>query len=146
MLAGADWPGNVRELDNVVSRAALRATAATGAAAASSSMEAGSRRMPLRIGVEFLDLGADARIAGVYADPGRTPLISGEEGPVAPSAGTRFDPGDRGPLRERVEEFQRRAITAAVERNGGNWAAAARDLGLHRSNLHHLAGRLGMRD
>jgi len=142
LLARADWPGNVRELDNVVSRAALRAG---GAAPAGSSFDAGSRRTPLRIGIEFLDLGADARIAGVYADAARAPLSSGEERPATLSAGALFDPEDRGPLRERVEEFQRHAIRAAVERNDGNWAAAARDLGMHRSNLHHLATRLGMR-
>jgi anaerobic nitric oxide reductase transcription regulator len=37
----------------------------------------------------------------------------------------------------------------AVEKKGrmykGNWAAAARDLGMHRSNLHNLADRLGLR-
>jgi anaerobic nitric oxide reductase transcription regulator len=32
-----------------------------------------------------------------------------------------------------------------VRRHAGNWAAAARELGLHRSNLHHLAQRLGLR-
>jgi anaerobic nitric oxide reductase transcription regulator len=48
-------------------------------------------------------------------------------------------------LAQSVAAFQRRKISAAVERNGGNWAAAARELGLHRSNLHHLAGRLGLR-
>jgi len=28
---------------------------------------------------------------------------------------------------------------------GGNWAAAARDLGLHRSNLHRRAQRIGLK-
>ncbi|MCP3916342.1 MAG: nitric oxide reductase transcriptional regulator NorR [bacterium] len=49
-------------------------------------------------------------------------------------------------LRDATDGFQRKAIRAAVERHKGNWSAAARDLGLHRSNLHHLAKRLGMRD
>lgn len=48
------------------------------------------------------------------------------------------------PLAERVEAFRRREILAAVERHGGNWAAAARELGMHRGNLHHLATRLGL--
>jgi len=30
----------------------------------------------------------------------------------------------------------------AIHKNSGNWAAAARQFGLHRSNLHKLAGRL----
>jgi len=53
--------------------------------------------------------------------------------------------GAAGPLRERVEEFQRRLVREAVERNGGNHAAAARELGMHRANLHHLVRRLGIR-
>jgi anaerobic nitric oxide reductase transcription regulator len=48
-------------------------------------------------------------------------------------------------LRERVLDYQRRLVREAVARNGGSWAAAARELGLHRSNLHHLARRLGLR-
>jgi anaerobic nitric oxide reductase transcription regulator len=49
------------------------------------------------------------------------------------------------PLAERVRDYQRRAIEEAVARNGGSWAAAARELGMHRSNLHHLASRLDLR-
>jgi anaerobic nitric oxide reductase transcription regulator len=43
-----------------------------------------------------------------------------------------------------VRDYQRRVVGEAVERNRGNWAAAARELGMHRSNLHHLARRLGL--
>jgi anaerobic nitric oxide reductase transcription regulator len=50
------------------------------------------------------------------------------------------------PLAERVRDYQRRLIGEAVERNGGSWAAAAREFGMHRSNLHHLARRLGLRN
>jgi len=39
----------------------------------------------------------------------------------------------------------RRLIQDAVERHGGNWAAAARALPDDRANLHHLAKRLGMK-
>ena len=49
------------------------------------------------------------------------------------------------PLAERVRDYQRRAIEEAVARNDGSWAAAARELGMHRSNLHHLSARLGLR-
>ena len=50
-----------------------------------------------------------------------------------------------GTLREQVDDFRRQTILRALERHDGNWAAAARALGLHRSNLHHLATRLGLR-
>jgi anaerobic nitric oxide reductase transcription regulator len=53
-------------------------------------------------------------------------------------------PGDRD-LRTATDDFQRTLIRNAVAANGGNWAAAARSLGMQRSNLHHLAKRLGLR-
>jgi anaerobic nitric oxide reductase transcription regulator len=49
------------------------------------------------------------------------------------------------PLADSVRAFQRAQIERALATSGGNWAAAARALGLHRSNLHHLARRLGLR-
>jgi anaerobic nitric oxide reductase transcription regulator len=48
-------------------------------------------------------------------------------------------------LAERLTRLERDAIVSAVARHGGNWAAAARELGLHRSNLHHRARRLGLK-
>jgi anaerobic nitric oxide reductase transcription regulator len=62
-------------------------------------------------------------------------------------SGTATRPSDEGgSLNQRVERFEREAILAAVARHHGNWAAAARELGLHRSNLHHRARRLGLKD
>ena len=55
-------------------------------------------------------------------------------------------PADDQPFREQVAAFERRVIETAIKQHGGNWAAAARALGMHRSNLHHLAARLGLRD
>jgi anaerobic nitric oxide reductase transcription regulator len=60
-----------------------------------------------------------------------------------PDAPVAASPGE--PLSTRLEEFERRVILDAVASHGGNWAAAARDLGLHRSNLHHRAARLGLK-
>jgi anaerobic nitric oxide reductase transcription regulator len=48
-------------------------------------------------------------------------------------------------LRETIENFQRQEILRAVEIHSGNWSAAARSLGTHRSNLHNLAKRLGIK-
>jgi anaerobic nitric oxide reductase transcription regulator len=112
----AEWPGNVREPENVVSRAVLRV---------SHGREPGD---VVVVGAE--DLGVDALAAP-------TAVLSAEGG--GPAATTIL------PLRGQVESLQRHVIQEAVERHGGNWAAAARELGLHRSNLHHLARRLGLR-
>ncbi len=48
-------------------------------------------------------------------------------------------------LREALDETKKALVLRAVEENGGNWAAAARSLGVARGNLHHLAARLGLR-
>ena len=49
------------------------------------------------------------------------------------------------PLREAVDAFTRHSIEQAVAGAGGNWADAARALGVHRGNLHRLAKRLGLK-
>ncbi|MCO4745010.1 MAG: nitric oxide reductase transcriptional regulator NorR [Proteobacteria bacterium] len=48
-------------------------------------------------------------------------------------------------LRMATDAFQRDHIQAAVQARGGNWAAAARDLGLDRGNLYRTAKRLGLK-
>jgi anaerobic nitric oxide reductase transcription regulator len=89
--------------------------------------------------------------ASARSQPGEHVLVSaadlgysGETSPVArrqPAAATEL----RGrTLRECSDDFQRSVIRQELERAGGNWAATARALGMHRSNLHHLARRLGI--
>jgi len=119
-LVGADWPGNVRELENVISRGVLRA-----------ARQKPERAGPLLIGVESLDL-EPVEPSGSAPAPADAPVPGGR---IAPPPS----------LAERTEAFRRREILAAVARHRGNWAAAARDLGLHRSNFHHLAKRMGIR-
>ncbi|MFA6616407.1 MAG: helix-turn-helix domain-containing protein, partial [Hydrogenophaga sp.] len=50
-----------------------------------------------------------------------------------------------GTLRDQVAAFERQAIRAALDVYGGNWAQAARALGLDASNLHKLARRLQLK-
>jgi transcriptional regulator with GAF, ATPase, and Fis domain len=47
-------------------------------------------------------------------------------------------------LREAIEGLKRNMVLLAVKESGGNWAAAARSHGMARSNLHHMAARLGL--
>ncbi len=49
-------------------------------------------------------------------------------------------------LHAATRDFQRGLIRRALSASGGNWAAAARSLGMHRSNFHHLASRLGLKE
>jgi anaerobic nitric oxide reductase transcription regulator len=50
------------------------------------------------------------------------------------------------PLDQAVEDLKRRRIADAIDRCNGNWARAARHLGLDPANLHRMAKRLGMHD
>jgi anaerobic nitric oxide reductase transcription regulator len=47
-------------------------------------------------------------------------------------------------LRDAVEELKRDAVARTLEETGGSWTDAARRLGMDRSNLHHMAHRLGV--
>ena len=117
-LSNADWPGNVRELENVVSRAVLRR----------GSGHRGGEPLLLRAD------DVDVRAAATALEEASLPVS-----PTAPDAVQHSSS-----LRERVDEFQRAVILQALEDNDGVWAAAARSLGTHRSNLHRLAHRLGL--
>lgn len=119
-LKAYQWPGNVRELENVLSRVTLRAAAGV------------SRGRAVVLSVERLGADFSADGAGVVAAP-EFPEVSGTT-----------DPTGLG-LKEATREFQRALIRSALSEHGGNWAATARALGMHRSNLHHLAVRLGLK-
>jgi anaerobic nitric oxide reductase transcription regulator len=109
------WPGNVRELENVLSRAILKAAAETPLGT------------PFVVGTQHIDTD-----------------ISGPAIPILAAETTAAPPDEMITMRMAVENFQRHLIRHTVTRNQGNWAAAARQLGMHRSNLHNLAKRLGL--
>jgi anaerobic nitric oxide reductase transcription regulator len=111
------WPGNVRELENIISRAVLKAASEC------------PRGEPVII--KPIHLGADLSSAETQIQ-----LPSQEVDMLMPKGLS---------LREAVEEFQKTLIQRTLNKNSGNLAAAARDLGMHRSNLHNLATRLSLR-
>jgi anaerobic nitric oxide reductase transcription regulator len=116
-LSRYHWPGNVRELENIISRAVLKASSEY------------PRGEPVII--KPIHLGADLSAAETQI---RFP--SQEIDMLMPKGFS---------LRESVEEFQKTLIQRTLNKNSGNFAAAARDLGMHRSNLHNLTTRLGLR-
>ncbi len=116
-LAAAPWPGNVRELDHLLGRAVLRAGAGL------------ARGAPTVLRPEHLRLQSDA------LDPAHAAPTQALATRVAASHTT---------LREAVEETKRLMVSQAVAAHDGNWAAAARSLGMGRGNLHHMARRLGL--
>ena len=112
------WPGNVRELENVLSRVALKAAA---------------------------DIPRGGHV--VLTETHLGPDFSGSAVGTSPSISTDSAETISGSLnlKQATRELQRSLIRRALSEHQGNWAAAARSLGMHRSNLHHLAVRLGLK-
>ncbi len=117
-MARYDWPGNVRELDNIISRAVLKASFESpgGEHVVISPSHLGGDLMPAD--------GSNAAPSLKKSDPVFTKDFS---------------------FNDTIKDYKRELITRALNKNVGNWAAAARDLNMHRSNLHNLAKRLGLR-
>ncbi|WP_437603158.1 nitric oxide reductase transcriptional regulator NorR [Sorangium sp. So ce590] len=123
LLMDGPWPGNVRELENTLFRMVLQA----------------SRGVPRGAPVVL----EPAHLGGSFAAAAPPPRAEGAED--AKGDGGEAPPAAGATLHERVDAYQRALIQEAVAQHDGNWAAAARSLGMHRSNLHHLAKRLGLR-
>ncbi|MFT0531502.1 nitric oxide reductase transcriptional regulator NorR [Castellaniella hirudinis] len=122
------WPGNVRELEHVISRAALKMLS-----------RGASRDQVLTIEADLLDLDILPPAA-----PADRPVTAAPPETAADDAATPAL-ADIPPLRTAVDACQRQAIAQALAAAQGNWAQAAKALGLDASNLHKLAKRLGMK-
>jgi anaerobic nitric oxide reductase transcription regulator len=124
LLNRYSWPGNVRELENILSRAVLKAS------------QGANHEQTLKIQPEHLagDLGSALYVhpAPEYESPAQAQPQAQDQEVLS--------------FRDEVKSFQIRLIQSALDRNDGNWSAAARQLDMHRSNLHNLATRLGIRD
>ncbi len=124
-LSRYGWPGNVRELENVVFRSVLKAAAGVPRGDA---VVVGLAHLGPEFGGAGLGDGAAYVTASAASAASAEPIL----------------PARIRTLREETDDFQRRLIARTAARHHGNWAAAARDLGLHRANLHRLAVRLGI--
>ena len=121
LLQRYPWPGNVRELEHLLSRAALKAIT-----------DQGREKRSIVIDASYLDI-AEAELPNGEAEA---------------EANTETDvdmpePGIH--LKEAIDQFQRQLISDRLETHDGNLAAAARDLGLNRSNFYRLVKRLKLR-
>ncbi|WP_437682169.1 nitric oxide reductase transcriptional regulator NorR [Sorangium sp. So ce131] len=123
LLLQGSWPGNVRELENTLFRMVLQA----------------SRGAPRGAPVVL----EPAHLGGTFSPAPAPPAAHDDK--AAEGAGRGAPPAAGATLHEQVDAYQRDLIRRAVAQHDGNWAAAARSLGMHRSNLHHLAKRLGLR-
>jgi len=125
------WPGNVRELEHVIGRAALRAAG---------RLE--DRHHIVTLGLDLLGL----EPAGLVGAPTSIAPTESTELPgaaaVPPTLEQRLPAGAT--LKDAVDATQRACVQDALSASAGNWAAAARRLGVDPSNLHKLARRLGV--
>lgn len=120
VLLGYEWPGNVRELEHTLSRAALKAM---------SDKNHGSRSVVIHH--QHLDI-----VPAHAANPG--PDLSEQHD----NEQLVFSMSQDGSLKEAIDDFQRSFIVSILSKNDGNQAAAARDLGVNRSNFYRLLKRL----
>lgn len=114
-LLSYTWPGNVRELEHVISRAAIKALS-----------QGASRSDIVTIATELLDIEAGPTLVGEHEAINKE-VVAGV------------------PLKQAVNQLQRRMIEQALACSGGSWSQAARQLELDASNLHKLAQRLGLK-
>lgn len=120
------WPGNVRELEHVISRASLKALGRGAARTAIVTLDA-----------ELLDLDAEITM----------PLMTADKEPAQQSQNVlRTDANIGMPLQQALVMHERRYIHDALEQCQGNWAAAARLLGMDASNLHKRARKIGIKN
>lgn len=117
LLMQYNWPGNVRELENVISRSVLKASA-------DQPTDKAIALTPAHLSGDLHEHMQITPLTAKDDTPSRSKLVS---------------------MRIEVKAFQARLIKSALERNNGNWSAAARELDMNRSNLHNLATRLGLR-
>lgn len=108
------WPGNVRELKNIISRATLHASQNNNDHEKLILIEPKHLFIPSQEGNQK-SVQIDSELEG-------TPLK----------------------LQEALLEHKKKLIYQAVKRHNGNWAGAAKELGIHRSNLYHLRDQLGL--
>ncbi len=109
------WPGNVRELENLILRMVIRAA------------HAQKNQTLILLTRDMAELGDLPALS-------HQPLVTAESGPIAIQD-----------LKSATDEFQRKLIASTLNHHQDNWSKCAQSLGLHRSNLHRLAARLGLR-
>ena len=118
-LSAYHWPGNVRELENVVERAIIVARGPDVQAA-------------------DLDFGRRAQLSAAAASAAPSAFLATGLGAASPGGvATR-------PLQARLQEQEKNEIVAAIERNAGNIAGAARALGINRSTLYYRLRKHGL--
>lgn len=119
-LSHYHWPGNIRELEHAISRAAIKALS-----------RGAQKHEIITLTADLLDLDIPQNIAKA------TTVSTTSQSWLAPVQGLS--------IKEASTIFQSSLIEEELERQGGNWSATARVLGVDPSNLHKLAQKLGLK-
>lgn len=145
LLMEYDWPGNVRELGNIISRGILKASAK------SKGSDMPSILSPDVLPMEFeskpvLVPEESPKLTVEQVDEIETgSLIAGRESGLEYITGHEHSPYEGLHLNDACNKFKKDMIDYTVTKHQGNWSLAAKELGLHRSNLHQTAVRLGLK-
>lgn len=136
------WPGNIRELRNVLERVFIEShSEVIGARAFREWVVERQDFSPGDWGPDGLDEGASSLVLP-YPLPGDRVLLSRPEplGLAAPETGAT----EAGTRTTHPANLSEDAIRRAWRSSGGNLAAAARTLGVHRATLYRYIKKLGL--
>jgi DNA-binding NtrC family response regulator len=123
LLATYSWPGNVREVQNAIERAVLVAN--------------GGRVRPRDFPARIRNAPPGGRNAGTAA-------VADASQPLTPSTGPA-DRSVRATGAKTLDELERDAIVAALERHNGNISHVVRELGIGRTTLYRKLKRYNLR-
>lgn len=137
-----DWPGNIRELHAEISTAALRACAGGKASVGAEHLRAGAGAAIKRQPDSNPAITTPAlAMAATWVAPAALPVAVA---PAAESPSSRPSPSsDAGPVEplRRAKSPTRAQILAALIESKGNLSAAARAVGVQRTQLRRLLAR-----
>jgi DNA-binding NtrC family response regulator len=77
---------------------------------------------------------------------GATDRIEVEDLPEALLESAQLSEGQPVKYQEAVREAKKHLVLKAIEQAGGNYAEAARNLGIHPNNLHRIVKNLGLKE
>jgi len=153
-LRAHSWPGNVRELRNAMGRVAILLPDESVRAEHLEFLRAGTGASG---GLVASPPRGAAVPSGTAANPSSDPAASASSGPAAntsagpgaaggsppASAPERPAPAETG-LADALEQYERRLVLAALERNRWQMSRTAQELGLERSHLYKKLKALGI--
>ncbi len=138
ILLNYSWPGNVRELEHLLSRAALKAIAEQGRDGRSVVLEPSHFDILTTGSWEDYEVG---RTANALLSPGARQRGKEQQ---HQQGGAYMIPAEISSLKDAIDDFQCELIKKIITKNKDNLAAAARELGVNRSNFYRLLKRLNI--